>query len=130
MERSKTTKKIVLMAVSLATGGMILTSLFTVWDLAKPQPTAIKASSSSQDAQVAAKENGFLEVLKKEPKNFTAISGMEEVVKYYLQTSNKQKSIESLEKLIAAAPQAERAKEYAQVLAEIKKAPAPGAKEK
>ncbi len=130
MERSKTTKKIVLMAVSLATGGMILTSLFTVWDLAKPQPTATKASSSSQDAQVAAKENEFLAVLKKEPKDPKAIEGMEQVVEYYGRTGNKQKTVESLEKLLAAAPQAKRAKEYAKVLDTIKKSPAPGAKEK
>jgi hypothetical protein len=130
MERSKTTKKIVLMAVSLATGGMILTSLFTVWDLAKPLPTAVKASSSSQDAQVAAKENEFLAVLKKDPKDPKAIEGMEQVAEYYGRTGNKQKTVESLEKLLAAAPQAKRAKEYAKVLDAIKKSPAPGAKEK
>jgi hypothetical protein len=129
MERSKTTKKIVLMAVSLATGGMILTSLFTVWDLAKPQPTVTKASSS-QDAQVAAKENEFLAILKKEPKDPKAIEGMEQVVEYYGRTGNKQKTVESLEKLLAAAPQSKRAKEYTKVLDAIKKSPAPGAKEK
>jgi hypothetical protein len=89
MERSKTTKKIVLMAVSLATGGMILTSLFTVWDLAKPLPPAVKASTSSQDAQIAAKENEFLALLKKDPKNPQAIKGMEQVVEYYGYTGNK-----------------------------------------
>jgi hypothetical protein len=130
MERSKTTKKIVLMAVSLATGGVIISSLLGVLNLAQSPPPPPKVSLSSQNAQVEAQENGFLAVLKKEPKNSTAITGMEGVVKYYLQTSNKQKSIESLEKLIAAAPKAERVKDYAQVLAEIKKAPAPGTKEK
>jgi hypothetical protein len=130
MERSKTTKRIVLMAVSLATGGVIITSLLGVWNLAQSPPPAVKASLSSQNAQVEAQANGFLEVLKKEPKNSTAITGMEGVVKYYLQTSNKPKSIESLEKLIAAAPQAERAKDYAQVLADIKKAPDPETKTK
>jgi hypothetical protein len=130
MERSKITKKIVLMAVSLATGGMILTSLLGVWNLAQSPPPVLKASSSSQDAQVAAKENEFLAILKKEPKDPKAIEGMEQVVEYYGHTGNKQKIIESLEKLLAAAPQAKRAKEYAKVLDTIKKSPAPGTKEK
>lgn len=130
MEGSKITRKIVLMAVSLATGGIIISSLLGVWNLSQSPLPPVKASLSSQNAQVEAQENGFLAVLKQEPKNATAISGMEGVVKYYLQTSNQQKSIESLEKLIAAAPQAARAKEYAQVLVEMKKAPAPDTKKK
>lgn len=129
MEGSKTTRKIVLMAVSLAAGGVIISSLLGVWNLAQ-SPPPVKVSLSSQNAQVAAQENGFLAVLKKEPKNSTAITGMEGVVRYYLQTNNQQKSIESLEKLIAAAPQAARAKEYAQVLVEMKKIPALEKKEK
>ncbi len=128
MERSKTTKKIVLMAVSLATGGMILTSLFTVWDLAKPLPTGKASFPSSQDAQIAAKENEFLALLKKDPKNPQAIEGMEHVVEYYGHTGNKQKIIASLEKLLAAAPEAKRTKEYIKVLDTIKKSPDPKTK--
>jgi hypothetical protein len=129
MERSKITRKIVLMAVSLATGGIIITSLLGVWNLAQ-SPLPVKASFSSQDAQIAAKENEFLTVLKKEPKNPQAIEGMEQVVEYYGRTGNKPKTIESLEKLLAAAPQAKRAKEYTKFLDAIKKDPTPGAKEK
>jgi hypothetical protein len=130
MEGSKTTKKIVLMAVSLGTGGMIIASLSPVWDLAKSPPPPTKTSSSSQDAQVAAKENEFLAVLKKNPKDPKAIEGMEQVVEYYGHTGNKQKTVESLEKLLAAAPEAKRTKEYTKVLDAIKKSPAPGTKEK
>jgi hypothetical protein len=131
MERSKTTRRVVLMAVSLGTGGMILTSLFGVLDLVKsPTPTQVKAPASSQNAQVEAQENGYLAVLKKEPKNTTAIGGMEKVVQYYMQTGNEPKIVASLEKLIAAAPQAERVQEYKKVLDTIKKAPAPAKKEK
>jgi TolA-binding protein len=128
MEGSKTTKKIVLMAVSLGTGGMIIASLSPVWDLAKSPPPLTKTSSSSQDAQVAAKENEFLAVLKKNPKDPKAIEGMEQVVEYYGHTGNKQKTVESLEKLLAAAPEAKRTKEYAKVLDAIKKSPATGKK--
>jgi hypothetical protein len=124
MEGSKTTKKIVLMAVSLGTGGMIIASLSPVWDLAKSPPPPAKTSSSSQDAQVAAKENEFLAVLKKNPKDPKAIEGMEQVVEYYGHTGNKQKTVESLEKLLAAAPEAKRTKEYTKVLDAIKKSPA------
>jgi hypothetical protein len=130
MERSKTTKKIVLMAVSLATGGMILTSLLGVLNLAQSPLPAVKASSSPQDAQVAAKENEFLAALKKDAKDPKAIEGMEQVVEYYGHTGNKQKTVESLEKLLAAAPQAKRVKEYAKVLDAIKKSPAPEPKAK
>jgi hypothetical protein len=128
MERSKTTKKIVLMAVSLATGGMILTSLLGVLNLAQSPSPIVKASSSSQDAQVAAKENEFLAVLKKNPKDPKAIEGMEQVVEYYGYTGNKQKITESLEKFIAAAPEAKKVKEYAKVLDAIKKSPDPKTK--
>jgi hypothetical protein len=124
MEGSKTTKKIVLMAVSLGTGGMIIASLSPVWDLAKSPPPPTKTSSSSQDSQVAAKENEFLAVLKKNPKDPKAIEGMEQVVEYYGHTGNKQKTVESLEKLLAAAPEAKRTKEYTKVLDAIKKSPA------
>lgn len=77
MESSNIKKKIVLMAVSLATGGLIISSLLGVLELAKSPPPPVKASLSSQNAQIAAQENGFLAVLKKEPKNSTAITGME-----------------------------------------------------
>jgi hypothetical protein len=130
MEGSKTTKKIVLMAVSLGTGGMIIASLSPVWDLAKSPPPPAKTSSSSQDAQVAAKENEFLAVLKKNPKDPKAIEGMEQVVEYYGHTGNKQKTVESLEKLLAAAPEAKRTKEYTKVLDAIKKSPVTGQNDK
>jgi hypothetical protein len=129
MERSTITKKVVLMAVSLAAGGVIITSLLGTLNLAQ-SPLPVKASSSSQDAQIAAKEHEFLAVLKKEPKNLPAITGMEQVVEYYGLTGNKPKTIESLEKLLAAAPQAVRAKEYAKVLETIKNPAAAGKKEK
>ncbi len=128
MERSKATKKIVLMAVSLATGGVIISSLLGTWNLAQSPPAPAKASFSSQDAQVVAKENEFLAVLKKNPKDPKAIEGMEQVVEYYGYTGNKQKTVESLEKLLAAAPEAKRTKEYVKVLDAIKKSQAPGTK--
>ncbi len=125
MEGSKITRKIVLMAVSLGTGGMIIASLSPVWDLAKsPPPPPAKTSSSFQDAQVAVKENEFLAALKKNPQDPQAIEGMEKVVEYYGYTGNKQKTVESLEKLLAAAPAAKKNKEYAKVLDAIKKSPA------
>ena len=124
MEQSKTTKKLALMAVSLATGGMVITSLLGVLNLAQPPAPAVKSSSSSQDAQVAAKENEFLAALKKDAKDPQAIEGMELVVEYYGRNGNKQKTVESLKKLIAAAPQAKKAKEYAKVLDAINNSPA------
>jgi hypothetical protein len=50
---------------------------------------------------------------------------MEQVVEYYGRTGNKQKTVESLEKLLAAAPQAKRVQEYTKVLDAIKKSPDP-----
>jgi hypothetical protein len=124
MERSKFTKMLVISAVSLATGGFLLSSLLGVFDLAR-SPAPVKNAASSQNAQVAAKENGFLEVLKKEPKNLTALQGMETVVRYYLQTGDKPKTIQALEKLIAAAPQSKNVKEYTKLLTELKNPPSP-----
>jgi hypothetical protein len=129
MERSKFTKMLVVSAVSLATGGFLLSSLLGLVDLAR-SPAPVKNAASSQNAQVAAKENGFLEVLKKEPKNPTALQGMETVVRYYLQTGDKPKTIQALEKLLAAAPEAKNAKEYTKLLTELKNAPSPSPKAK
>jgi hypothetical protein len=123
MERSKS-KKIVMVAVALAGGGFLLSSLVGLVELAR-SPAPVKIVASSQNAQVEAKENGFLEVLKKEPKNSTAIQGMENVVRYYLQTGNKPKTIQALEKLIAAAPQSANSKDYNQLLTNLKNPPAP-----
>ena len=61
--------------------------------------------------------------LKKDAKDPQAIEGMELVVEYYGRNGNKQKTVESLQKLLAAAPQAKKAKEYAKVLDAIKKSP-------
>jgi hypothetical protein len=129
MERSKFTKGLVILAVSLASGGFLLSSLLGLFDLAR-SPVPAKNPASSQHAQVEAQENGFLEVLKKEPKNPTALQGMETVVRYYLQTGNKPKTIQALEKLIAAAPQSKNSKEYTKLLAELKSpaSPSPQAK--
>ncbi len=129
MERSKFTKILVVSAVSLATVGFLLSSLLGLVDLAR-SPAPVKNAASSQNAQVAAKENGFLEVLKKEPKNPTALQGMETVVRYYLQTGDQPKTIQALEKLIAAAPQAKNAQEYTKLLKELKNpaSPSPSAK--
>jgi hypothetical protein len=129
MERSKFTKMLVVSAVSLATGGFLLSSLLGLVDLAR-SPAPVKNAPSSQNAQVAAKENGFLEVLKKEPKNPTALQGMETVVRYYLQTGDKPKTIQALEKLIAVAPQSKNVKDYTKLLTELKNpaSPSPSAK--
>jgi hypothetical protein len=128
MERSKS-KRIVMIAVALAGGGFLLSSLVGLVELAR-SPAPVKIVASSQNAQVEAKENGFLEVLKKEPKNSTAIQGMENVVRYYLQTGNKPKTIQALEKLIAAAPQSANSKDYSQLLTNLKNPPAPSPQNK
>jgi hypothetical protein len=114
MERSKFTKILVVSAVSLATGGFLLSSLLGLVDLAR-SPAPVKNAPSSQ---------------KKEPKNPTALQGMETVVRYYLQTGDKPKTIQALEKLLAAAPQAKNAQEYTKLLKELKNpaSPSPSAK--
>jgi hypothetical protein len=117
MDRTKT-KGLVAVAVGLASTGFLVSGLIGVWNLATA-PAPIEKPASSQDAQVIAQENGLLAVLKDEPKNASAIQGMEAVVGYYLQKRDNKKAIQSLEKLIAAAPKAKNAEAYKKKLAEL-----------
>jgi hypothetical protein len=125
MDRSET-KRLVVVAVGLASVGVLLSSLLGVWNLAVT-PAPVQNPVSSQDAQVTAQENGFLMVLKDEPKNSNAILGLEQVVLYHLQKKDTKKAIQSLEKLIAAAPKAPSLDTYKKKLADLKQNPQLGA---
>jgi hypothetical protein len=125
MDRSQT-KGVVLVAVGLAAVGLLFSSLLGVWNLATA-PAPVQKSTSSQDAQITAQENGLLAVLKDEPKNVSAIQGMEQVVVYYLQRNDNKKAMQSLEKLIAAAPSAKGMDVYKKKLTELKQNSQPSA---
>jgi hypothetical protein len=127
MERSKFTKKIVLVATIVAGMGFLLSSLVGLWNLVQT-PAPMRTSISSQNAQIETQANGYLEVLQKEPKNATAIQGLENVVRYYVQTGNKSKTIQYLEKLVVAAPEAKNVAEYKKSLAELKSPSSPAPK--
>jgi hypothetical protein len=129
MERSKFTKKIVLVATIVAGTGFLLSSLVGLWNLVQA-PAPMRASISSQNAQVETQANGYLQVLQKEPKNATAIQGLENVVRYYVQTGNKSKTIQYLEKLVVAAPEAKNVAEYKKSLTELKSPTPPSPKAK
>jgi hypothetical protein len=128
MDRAKT-KILVIIAVGLASTGFLISGLVGVWNLATT-PAPAQKPASSQDAQVTAQENGLLAVLKDEPKNVSAIQGMEQVVIYHLQKKDNKKAIQSLEKLIVAAPAAKGLEAYKQKLAELKEGKQPSATSK
>jgi hypothetical protein len=117
MDRAKT-KGLVVFAVGLASTGFLISGLIGVWNLATA-PAPAQKPASSQDAQVTAQENGLLAVLKDEPKNVSAIKGMEEVVIYHLQKKDNKKAAQSLEKLIAAAPSAQGIDAYKKKLTQL-----------
>ncbi|WP_310485003.1 hypothetical protein [Chamaesiphon sp. VAR_48_metabat_403] len=111
MEKSKLTKIIV-----LASGGAFLASsvmgLSGLIGSSIDRPTATENATQSQNAQVQAAEKGFLTVLKREPKNQTALRGIGEIVTFRMQQGDVQGTKALLEELVRIDPTKKEYKEF------------------
>ncbi len=112
MEKSKLTKIIVLISggAFLASSVMGLSGLIGS-SLDRPTATDEKATQS-QNAQVKATEKGFLAVLKREPKNQTALRGIGEIVTFRMQQGDVQGTKALLEELVKIDPTKKEYKEF------------------
>jgi cytochrome c-type biogenesis protein CcmH/NrfG len=72
-------------------------------------------NDAAVEEEVRIRASGYEKVLEREPKNYTALSGLAEI---YLQTGNMEKAIPPLEKLAEYYPEQPQ---FAALLAEIKK---------
>jgi tetratricopeptide (TPR) repeat protein len=72
-------------------------------------------NDAAVEEEVRIRASGYEKVLEREPKNFTALSGLAEI---YFQTGNIEKAIPPLEKLAEYYPEQPQ---FAALLAEIKK---------
>lgn len=133
MDRQKIVKGFTLVVAFAGTFALLITSASTIWELAQPK-AASQSVAISKDAQLAAQENGYWAVLQDEPKNSTAIGGLEAIAQAHAAEGNLPKSIEIFEKLQKAAPKSPNAQIYAQYLVELKKrvnaAPSPSSSPK
>jgi hypothetical protein len=111
MEKSKLTKILV-----LASGGAFLASsvmgLSSLIGSSIDRPAATDNATQSQNAQVKAAEKGFLTVLKREPKNPTALSGIGEIVTFRMQQGDVQGTKALLEELVKIDPTKKEYKEF------------------
>lgn len=85
-------------------GGLIASSL--------QEPTAKENPAQSQNAQLNAQEKGFLAVLKREPKNPTAISGLIEIVNMRMQQGDVPGTRATVEQLVKIDPTNQKYKEF------------------
>ena len=96
-------------------GSMLAFSLSSVFSESN-SPTASQGNpdAPSAEEQIQLQVDGYKKVLQREPKNLTALEGLMQI---YLQTGNKEKSVEVLQKLVEYYPEGR----YAEILAEFKK---------
>jgi hypothetical protein len=85
-------------------GGLIASSL--------REPTAKENPAQSQNAQLNAQEKGFLAVLKREPKNPTAISGLGNIINMRMQQGDVPGTRATLEQLVKIDPTNQKYKEF------------------
>jgi hypothetical protein len=88
----------------IGVGGLIASSL--------QEPTASKNPAQSQNAQLNAQEKGFLAVLKREPKNPTAIRGLSEIVNMRMQQGDVPGTRATIEQLVKIDPTNQKYKEF------------------
>ncbi len=108
MEKSKLTKVFV-----LASGMAFLTSsvlgLSGLMGSSISKPAAKENAAQSQNAQLKAEEKGFLAVLKREPKNQTALRGLVEI---RMRTGDAPGTKSALEQLVKLNPANQQYKEF------------------
>jgi hypothetical protein len=88
----------------LGIGGLIASSL--------QEPTPKENITQSQNAQLNAQEKGFLAVLKREPKNPTAISGLGEIINMRMQQGDVPGTRATVEQLVKIDPTNQKYKEF------------------
>ncbi len=88
----------------LGVGGLIASSL--------KEPTAKENPAQSQNAQLNAQEKGFLAVLKREPKNPTAIRGLGDIINMRMQQGDVPGTRATLEQLVKIDPTNQKYKEF------------------
>jgi hypothetical protein len=76
------------------------------------QPTASQNTPQSQNAQIDAEEKGFLGVLKREPKNETALLGIREILNLRMQKGDVAGTKSILAQLIKIDPTNQGYKEF------------------
>jgi predicted Zn-dependent protease len=105
---SKLTKAFV-----LASGGAFLVSsvlgLSGLMGSSISKPAATENAAQSQNAQLKAEEKGFLAVLKREPKNQTALRGLVEI---RMRTGDAPGTKSALEQLVKLNPTNQQYKEF------------------
>jgi hypothetical protein len=92
--------------------------------LPQSAPTVSSAPApTSQDAQFAADENGYFDILATEPNNKTAITGLDKIAAAYVTDQKTPKAIAIYQKLIKMTPpQSPQVKFYQQRLAALQPA--------
>jgi hypothetical protein len=88
----------------LGVGGLIASSL--------KDSTTSENPAQSQNAQLNAQEKGFLAVLKREPKNPTAIRGLSEIVNIRMQQGDVPGTRATVEQLVKIDPTNQKYKEF------------------
>jgi hypothetical protein len=111
VKQNKLTKAFILISglAFLASSGMGLINLI---GSSTDQPTASENAPQSQNAQIDAEEKGFLGVLKREPKNETALLGIREILNLRMQKGDVSGTKSLLAQLIKIDPTNQGYKEF------------------
>ncbi len=120
MDRPKLLKIMTLGMSAVMFSPMLLTGLGNLLPQSEP-PVRKESAPVSQDAQVAANENGYLDILQKEPNNPTAIGELERIAATYAANQKLPQAIGTYQKLVKAAPKSPQVKLYQQRIAELQK---------
>jgi predicted Zn-dependent protease len=114
---NKTVQRILVTIFGLAfigsTGAAVIAGLLSNGNKTSQEQSV--GDAAALEEQVRIRASGYEKVLEREPKNFTALSGLAEI---YFQTGNIEKAIPPLEKLAEYYPEQPQ---FAALLAEIKK---------
>jgi hypothetical protein len=121
MERQKLLKVMTIGMAFVLFSPVLITGLTSL--LPQSAPTVSSAPApTSQDAQFAADENGYFDILAAEPNNKTAIAGLDKIATAYVSDQKTPKAIAIYQKLIKMAPQSPQVKFYQQRLAALQPA--------
>ncbi len=121
MERQKLLKVMTIGMAFVLFSPVLITGLTSLLPQSAPTVSSTPAPVS-QDAQSAADENGYFDVLATEPNNKTAIMGLDKIATAYVANQKTPKAIAIYQKLIKMAPQSPQVKFYQQRLASLQSA--------
>jgi hypothetical protein len=120
MDRPKLLKIMTLGMSAVMFSPMLIMGLGNLLPQSEP-PVRKESAPVSQDAQIAANENGYLDILQKEPNNPTAIGELERIAATYAANQKLPQAIGTYQKLVKAAPKSPQVKLYQQRIADLQK---------